>query len=80
MEQNFILPQQCTKCGSYFDLYFELSESSHNPEAIEIREKLGKKLSQSLCWECRQQALEDFDQKQETDDTIDDFIIDLEFE
>ncbi len=56
-KNNYIIPEQCMKCGSVFDLWYDLSEAESNPYNEEIQEKLGRKLSEYLCWDCKKQII-----------------------
>ena len=53
---NYVLPEQCNKCGAIFDLWYEFIDTKLESE--EIRERLGKKLSESLCWECKKEVFD----------------------
>jgi len=80
-QNNLILPQQCRKCGTYFDLWYELSENIESQETLEISERFGKKLAESLCWHCKQEVIKTIKiQEVEQEDPQDNLILDLEFE
>jgi len=77
MNKQYILPAHCKRCDATFDLYYELLESKDTRD--EIEEKLGKELSQSLCWGCKKQILTPPSQEEESSD-LDDFFLDLNIE
>ncbi len=85
-QNNFVLPQQCTNCGTLFDLWYEMLEGENNPKAEEIEEKLGKKVAESLCWDCKQEAIKSIPSEKESSDELsnnesdDDLFLDWEIE
>ena len=36
---NYVLPEQCKKCGAIFDLWYEMLENQKNPKVDEIEEE-----------------------------------------
>ena len=86
MKQQYVLPNQCQKCGTTFDLWYELIESEERSNE-EIQEKLGKKLSESLCWGCKKQVLNAMKNKktkskkdqENSEENLDEFFLDLEY-
>ena len=88
MKEQFVLPNQCQKCGTTFDLWYELIESEERINNEEIQEKLGRKLAESLCWGCKKQVLNALKEKksksnkdelEEVDKSLDEFFLDLEY-
>ncbi len=67
-QNNFVLPQQCTKCGTIFDLWYEMLEKRENPKIDEIEEKIGKKVAESLCWECKREVIKNSSKEIESTD------------
>jgi len=59
-QYSYIMPEQCMECGATFDLYYEFLESKERLESEEIQEKLGRKLAEYLCWECKKELIKDF--------------------
>lgn len=80
MEQyNYIIPEQCKKCGAIFDLYYEFLESKERLENEEIQEKLGRELAESLCWSCKKQMINSLEpQLDETLDETNELFLDYE--
>jgi len=64
-----VLPVQCKGCTKVFDLWYDLqqSEGRLEDEGVGTSKVLGKALSQSLCWRCRQKVVDRL-QEQETVD------------
>jgi len=58
---NCILPEQCRKCGAIFDLWYEFIDTKQESE--EIRERLGKRLSEYLCWGCKKEVFDNLSNK-----------------
>ncbi len=78
-QSQYVFPTQCKKCGTIFDLYYEFIEANERIDNEEIREKLGKKLAESLCWECKQQILSALSSnEQEKTDSLDELFLELE--
>ncbi len=82
MKNQYVLPTQCKKCGTMFDLYYEFIEANERIDNEEIREKLGQKLAESLCWGCKQQILNALSVKKEENvsDSLDELFLELELE
>ena len=85
MNNQYIFPTQCKKCGTIFDLYYELLEANERIDNEEIREKLGQKLAESLCWGCKQQILNALSigtskKQEESFDSLDELFLELELE
>ncbi len=83
MKQNYVIPTICTRCGSTFDLWYELIEGEKRINKEEIEEKLGKKHdAESLCWDCKQEFLTTLKipRTEESDDQLEleDFYLDLD--
>ena len=87
MREQFVLPNQCRKCGTTFDLWYELIESKERLSSEEIQENLGRKLAESLCWGCKKQVLNAMKSKkmsrskseEESKENLDEFFLDLEY-
>ena len=65
-----------------FDLYYELLETNERLDNEEIREKLGKKLAESLCWECKKQIITALSPKKNegVQDSLEELFLVLEIE
>ena len=64
-----------------FDLYYELLETNERLDNEEIREKLGKKLAESLCWQCKKQIITALSPKNdEASDSLEELFLELELE
>ncbi len=48
--QQFVLPMQCKRCGSTFDLWHDLLKQGEGKE--EIYEALSD-MKENFCWKCR---------------------------
>ena len=89
MREQYVLPNQCQKCGTTFDLWYELIESEERLSSEEIQENLGKKLAESLCWGCKKQVLNAMRKKkissskknenEVSEEALDEFFLDLEY-
>jgi len=78
-EYNYIMPEQCQKCGTIFDLYYEFLESKERLENEEIQDKLGRELVESLCWGCKKQIINSLEKpSEETVDEINELFLDYE--
>ncbi|MDO8509039.1 MAG: hypothetical protein Q7S27_05130 [Nanoarchaeota archaeon] len=77
---QFILPEQCRKCGAVFDLWYDLSNNSILNE--ETEEKLGKKLSESLCWNCKENIIKNtyIQDDKGNSSSFDELFLDFDFE
>lgn len=72
--KNELLAEQCYKCGETFDLIYELKNQ-------DIEEQNGKIKINPLCWECRtNNPLRIKPPHDSTEETNDDFLLELEFE
>ena len=80
MKKEFVFPMQCKRCGSIFDLWYELIEGDERLNNPEIIEKLGKKAAESLCWECKQVIIKQMQIPEKEDPKeIDDLILELSY-
>lgn len=62
--QECVLPVRCIKCGTTFDLWYDLlSKGAGREEMMEIAGNLVD--SERLCWECRKEAFENIGQIEE---------------
>ncbi len=81
-KNDYIIPEQCRKCGTVFDLSYDLSEE--DPYIVEVRGRIGKKLSESLCWACKKEmvvALSQNDEQEESEEDLsEDSILDDELD
>lgn len=88
MKNQYVFPTQCKKCGTIFDLYYELLEANERVDNEEIREKLGQRLAESLCWGCKKEILDVLSLKtikaskkqEESYDSLDELFLELELE
>ena len=80
MEKQYVLPMQCKKCGGIFDLWYEFLESEERMNNPEINEKLGRKMAESLCWNCKKLFIKKIDEQVKEDSSeLDDLILELSY-
>ena len=79
-KNNYIMPEQCRNCGAVFDLWYNFSEESADME--EAKEKLGKRVSEYLCWDCKKQIITELSIKDEKDEesSEDELMLDWDIE
>ncbi len=81
MKKEFVFPIQCRRCGMTFDLWYEFIEADERLNNPEIIEKLGKKLEESLCWDCKQSIIRRIRAPEKEDPKeIDELILELSYE
>ncbi len=80
-KNDYIIPEQCRKCGTLFDLSYDLS--GEDSDITEAREKIGKKLSEYLCWTCKEEVIKIMsvgNDEENTEDLSEDSLLDDELD
>ncbi len=67
--QECVLPVKCVKCGTTFDLWYDLISKGVGRE--EMAEMAGGLVDeQRLCWECRKEAFENIGVEEDVADEL----------
>lgn len=79
VQQNVILPVRCLRCNAVFDLWYDLNEQEEARRAAVDEEQTSiELLNQSLCWNCRNETLEE--EKENRDLVSESFEMEIDFE
>ena len=77
-QERCVLPVQCKRCGTIFDLWYDLHQSEIN-EGVNYEENtaLNKAAKQSFCWRCRQTIVEKLMQRTQGEEQEDEWVFEI---
>ena len=68
-----VLPVKCEKCGSIFDLWYDLAEQERGSGAVLALSSEMALLRETLCWRCRQTGVGEMGEEEMTDELMLDY-------
>ena len=73
-QEVYILPVRCERCSAIFDLWYDLQGEDQDVMFLE-GEKMKRLLSDSYCWKCRREVMDNLDDGGDDDGDDGDFIV-----